>query len=1188
MIDKDDIQLSRNSALIISAFLILLMGIFLLIGSVSIPFIGESPETMDATDAISISETDDNVVLKLKQNADKENIKLSVDGQEYAWDNNNTITFKKAELLDNIRVDSYTGDNIYDTYVYNSQKEKVGIKSSSDLILNGTEYSFETTTLSASFSDFESITWSIDGEFVERNTPVIINTFDTNGTHTVSATVDIDGVTYTTTKQVNVVEPDEVVLDAEVDKTEVTILEELNFNVTEVSEQNVESFRWNLGDNTTKFGENIGHWYQEPGQYNITVTGESEDTGAIGTDTLNVTVVELNESVNTYQLTINTFDSTNNTRLNGTSISINNVTRDLTASNSQVEFNLQEDEYDISVEKEDYQSVTKSINLSSNRVEDIRLAQIITEEETEDEGAEELTNEELETEDSSEETGVNFEPEQNTQENVEEPEGFELILSNMDGNGTAESPYRITTISELQAIEAEPTASYILGNDINAAQTQVWNFVGLVEDESLGMANKTEYETNYNSIEENSEEISVNGNIINKSNYTINYNTGDIIFNNPLSDKSEYNIDSTVKIDYNADNSYNGFTPIESANFAPEIDGNGHVISNIHINRPDENNVGIFRNIEGGAIYDLTIGGHYVSGYNSVGGLVGNMDGGFVDNVRIAGAIQGQENIGGLIGETSRTNITNVNALIAVNGQQNVGGITGYANENANITKSAIQTAEGRTISGYRNVGGIIGDSYTSNINTSYSLAVIYGSENIGGLVGAQREESTLNESYATSTVVGESVETRGGLVGVNNGEVNNTYWDVLGTNQYNAAGTASESIISSNVVGLETNQMVGTSVFDNMNLFDFDNTWEPSNTYPKFIDTEESSEPLSSEVEGLQIYNTTSDEVVEIGNVISNTPEYRNRLSEEITVNIIESNITVHSFDISEEQDLFVNNHQVKPNTNNHLLESYARLEGYRFDSNNMEFDVVYTALDENRNEVEYERQQFIVNIENSEDINPTVNVTGDIDNGEKTGLLTNFNLLSGNYNVEITADGYYTKQANNTDIINERVVYNTELDKRPTSNLTVNMNSNSVVEFNEETKSGTSLSFNNIPAGDYLIEINRNNIDELQKEMITIDESDKSISYNFDSPKITVVAEDGSSGEQLNANITIESNMIENTKRIGVDKAHFGDLEAGEYSITVKKDVYETNGVKITHYGSEDINQVVKLHNHENHPHG
>ena len=1121
MIDKDDIQLSRNSALIISAFLILLMGIFLLIGSVSIPFIGESPETMDATDAISISETDDNVVLKLKQNADKENIKLSVDGQEYAWDNNNTITFKKAELLDNIRVDSYTGDNIYDTYVYNSQKEKVGIKSSSDLILNGTEYSFETTTLSASFSDFESITWSIDGEFVERNTPVIINTFDTNGTHTVSATVDIDGVTYTTTKQVNVVEPDEVVLDAEVDKTEVTILEELNFNVTEVSEQNVESFRWNLGDNTTKFGENIGHWYQEPGQYNITVTGESEDTGAIGTDTLNVTVVELNESVNTYQLTINTFDSTNNTRLNGTSISINNVTRDLTASNSQVEFNLQEDEYDISVEKEDYQSATKSINLSSNRVEDIRLAQIITEEETEDEGAEELTNEELETEDSSEETGVNFEPEQNTQENVEEPEGFELILSNMDGNGTAESPYRITTISELQAIEAEPTASYILGNDINAAQTQVWNFVGLVEDESLGMANKTEYETNYNSIEENSEEISVNGNIINKSNYTINYNTGDIIFNNPLSDKSEYNIDSTVKIDYNADNSYNGFTPIESANFAPEIDGNGHVISNIHINRPDENNVGIFRNIEGGAIYDLTIGGHYVSGYNSVGGLVGNMDGGFVDNVRIAGAIQGQENIGGLIGETSRTNITNVNALIAVNGQQNVGGITGYANENANITKSAIQTAEGRTISGYRNVGGIIGDSYTSNINTSYSLAVIYGSENIGGLVGAQREESTLNESYATSTVVGESVETRGGLVGVNNGEVNNTYWDVLGTNQDNAAGTASESIISSNVVGLETNKMVGTSVFDNMNLFDFDNTWEPSNTYPKFIDTEESSEPLSSEVEGLQIYNTTSDEVVEIGNVISNTPEYRNRLSEEITVNIIESNITVHSFDISEEQDLFVNNHQVTPNTNNHLLESYARLEGYRFDSNNMEFDVVYTALDENRNEVEYERQQFIVDIENSEDINPTVNVTGDIDNGEKTGLLTNFNLLSGKYNVEITADGYYTKQANNTDIIDERVVYNTELNKRPTSNL-------------------------------------------------------------------TVVAEDYSSGEQLNANITIESDRIENTKRIGVDKAHFGDLKAGEYLITVKKDVYEKKTVTITHDGREDINQVVQLRNHENYTDG
>ena len=153
----------------------------------------------------------------------------------------------------------------------------------------------------------------------------------------------------------------------------------------------------------------------------------------------------------------------------------------------------------------------------------------------------------------------------------------------------------------------------------------------------------------------------------------------------------------------------------------------------------------------------------------------------------------------------------------------------------------------------------------------------------------------------------------------------------------------------------------------------------------------------------------------------------------------------------------------------------------------------------------------------------------------------------------------------------------------KRPTSNLTVNMNSNSVVEFNGETKSGTSLSFNNIPARDYLIEINGNNIDELQKEMITIDESDKSISYNFGSPKITVVAEDEISSEQLNANITIE-----NTKRIGVDKAHFGDLEAGEYSITVEKDVYVPNRVTIPHNRSEDINQVVKLHNHENHTHG
>ena len=78
-------------------------------------------------------------------------------------------------------------------------------------------------------------------------------------------------------------------------------------------------------------------------------------------------------------------------------------------------------------------------------------------------------------------------------------------------------------------------------------------------------------------------------------------------------------------------------------------------------------------------------------------------------------------------------------------------------------------------------------------------------------------------------------------------------------------------------------------------------------------------------------------------------------------------------------------------------------------------------------------------------------------------------------------------------------------------------------------------------------------------------------------------MVAEDEISSEQLNANITIE-----NTKRIGVDKAHFGDLEAGEYSITVEKDIYKPKTVTIKHDGIEDINQVVQLRNHENYTDG
>ena len=45
----------------------------------------------------------------------------------------------------------------------------------------------------------------------------------------------------------------------------------------------------------------------------------------------------------------------------------------------------------------------------------------------------------------------------------------------MNGTGTQDDPYVITNAEELQAIEDDLSAHYVLGNDIDASETEEWN-----------------------------------------------------------------------------------------------------------------------------------------------------------------------------------------------------------------------------------------------------------------------------------------------------------------------------------------------------------------------------------------------------------------------------------------------------------------------------------------------------------------------------------------------------------------------------------------------------------------------------------------------------------------------------------------------------------------------------------------
>ena len=91
-----------------------------------------------------------------------------------------------------------------------------------------------------------------------------------------------------------------------------------------------------------------------------------------------------------------------------------------------------------------------------------------------------------------------------------------------------------------------------------------------------------------------------------------------------------------------------GFVPIRY--FAGFVNGKGHKIVGLHINRPNEHQVGLFAQLLGSKIENLTIENARVVGKYQVGILAGHMVRSLVDSVKVTGRVQGVGETGGLIG----------------------------------------------------------------------------------------------------------------------------------------------------------------------------------------------------------------------------------------------------------------------------------------------------------------------------------------------------------------------------------------------------------------------------------------------------------------------------------------------------------------------------------------------------------
>ena len=199
--------------------------------------------------------------------------------------------------------------------------------------------------------------------------------------------------------------------------------------------------------------------------------------------------------------------------------------------------------------------------------------------------------------------------------------------------------------------------------------------------------------------------------------------------------------------------------------FNAAFNANDHSIANLRIDRPNSDYVGLFGFVgEDATIADIGLVDAYVRGRFSVGGLVGQNNGG-----RIIGSYTSNETttslvigsglrVGGLVGDHKGIIGDNSYTSGIVLGNREVGGLVGYF--------------------------GVNGDEAASGIVNSYARSAVRGRSFAGGLVGVN--VNAIINSHATGAV--ESIFYAGGLVGLNVGSITNTYatgdvngWEIVG-----------------------------------------------------------------------------------------------------------------------------------------------------------------------------------------------------------------------------------------------------------------------------------------------------------------------------------------------------------------------------------------------------------------------
>lgn len=264
--------------------------------------------------------------------------------------------------------------------------------------------------------------------------------------------------------------------------------------------------------------------------------------------------------------------------------------------------------------------------------------------------------------------------------------------------------------------------------------------------------------------------------------------------------------------------------------FTGKLDGAGFEIQNLTIVGYTNGNA-FFGSLYGAKIYNLSFTNANVQ-TNFIGGILStSAENTKIVNVHVQGIVESGALLsytGALIGEINNSQVYYSSADVNIKGYRFLGGLVGSSNNNSTISRSwSTGVMDVYFLTDPAVAGGLVGLNTNSAITNSYStMDIISTAGSVGGLVGMNRYDSSVINSYAAGVLdIGTSVNV-GGLVGIIDEDptVVGSYWDTEST----TLGVSIGGTIKT------TAQMKDEATFVG---WDFDHVWDiDPGQYPTLI----------------------------------------------------------------------------------------------------------------------------------------------------------------------------------------------------------------------------------------------------------------------------------------------------------------------------------------------------------------